>query len=361
MSSPDEHSGGLTAAEVAAFEATDDLIERAKILAGAQRRVLAKTRAETVERAWQRLVTGFEEAGEKRTAWERIVAGLRQRTKESQEDDRPVPYLKKASIATAVSGLALIDPWQRDMHLAGFDSWLLPELQRRQLSLRELEEVAARLPHDLPAVLAPQANALCPQLWRWLRDAQRRRLIRPASEIPELTSDTRWDLTEAGERLGASWSRPLTGEVVRAVAGSVGPLTAVGGLVVSLLTSIGIFAANTRETLLDLAAFALFIAALGFATFLIDDALIWWRKRRKGPRDPVYQDWGEPRARALEVLIFEEAVLQQALALNPDLPRIGMEPPSDWTRPRLQGHASQDSGADAGASERLIRKSEDSP
>jgi hypothetical protein len=194
MAGPDEGSGGCTADERAAFEATDDRRERARIVAGVQRRVLAERRADAVAAAWQRV----------------LEAQRQSANKALDQGEAPTPVLEQKVLYWLTSGVALADPWLRDGHLTALDHWLLPELQRRQLSLRELEEVVAWLPHDLSAMLAPQANVLCPQLWRWLRDAQRRRLIRPASDTDEPTADTRWDLTEAGEReLG--WTRPVTG------------------------------------------------------------------------------------------------------------------------------------------------------
>jgi hypothetical protein len=164
---------GSPPAEVAAFEATDDLRERVKIIAGAQRRVLTEMRTDQVANSWQRLVDRLESSGKKLSVWRRLVALARgQNKKPSSEDEfTTMSRFEQAALASVIDGSALMDPWRRDLHLQAFDSWLLPELELRQLSLRELEEVAARLPHNLPAVLAPQAAAVCPQLWRWLRDA----------------------------------------------------------------------------------------------------------------------------------------------------------------------------------------------
>jgi membrane protein implicated in regulation of membrane protease activity len=105
------------------------------------------------------------------------------------------------------------------------------------------------------------------------------------------------------------------------------------GLVLSLLAAIGLRDPDIRDTLLDLAALALVVSSIVFAFLLVEDLWVWWRWRRRTLRGPIYRPEGKTRAIRTRFFILDEAGLQQALATDPGLPRIGMEPPPDWRPP----------------------------
>jgi hypothetical protein len=309
MTGRDPSSHGYTASEAAAWEAAgDDPQKRMRITAQAVQRYLAERRTKNVSTAWQQLLAEY---------------------------DRPW----RPTMPALGSGRSLGD--YRDVNLFFFDMWLLPEIELQQLSLRELEDIAATLPHGLAAVLAPEVNVVCPLLWRWLRDAQRRRLIRPASAEGEPTADTRWDLTEAGETAIALF-RPLTGRMLKGAFSSTAAISAASisrvmdhsrellGLLLAAGGVVGLFNPGTRGLLLTIAAWGL--VGFGFMLLVLMTEDWWVREQRRKARyhGSVYVPAAKQRAKWTRGAIFYEAMLQQALDADPALSRIGMEPPPGY-------------------------------
>jgi hypothetical protein len=90
---------------------------------------------------------------------------------------------------------ALRDPTQRDQHLADLDFILLCRLEAPR-SLVDLEARASRFVGYEQLITHTRANAVCPIIWRWLRDAERRRYVRQATQ--PATAHTTWSRTWRG-------------------------------------------------------------------------------------------------------------------------------------------------------------------
>ena len=230
-------------------------------------------------------------------------------------------------IAQFAAWAADADPVRRDEHLVQLDDALLTALASRRLSFLDLIAWAA---HDLrlqPALVVdwPISHVL----WRWLMDAHRRRLIEPANgPEEEVTSRTRWDLTTLGAaeqrstmplplRIRPVW-RAHWPSLLAPATGAVAAIVAV--VVVTALKG----STPVRQSLIVAATAFLLVSVFRFA-------FGWFTKIRRRP--PGGQPWPGPGAwsasgQAARAL-WTELVLQRALASDPALPTLWMEPPPD--------------------------------
>jgi hypothetical protein len=213
--------------------------------------------------------------------------------------------------------LLFADPVERDSHLGLLDIDGLPLLRDRRLSLAELTEIARRR-EDL-MLLARTDLAPVPVLWRWLRDASRRRLIEPAEPTTPAAATSTWDLTDAGLaaiRRDESFIEWLTRTVRTHWAGSVALLGAVVGL---------FGAAAVRHSLAAVVPYLL--AAVGglvasvIVSELIDRVLA--RRREPEGRYSKFKRAGLPTP--VEYAVWSEVSLQLTAAHNPDFPRLWLD------------------------------------
>jgi hypothetical protein len=133
-------------------------------------------------------------------AWEKLVR------KHGRPDD-------PKRTAKHVRRLVTKDAFARDEHLAKLDPWLLVALHRRQLDVQQLMDVVVYYP-AIRAIAAPEAGLDTPVLWRWLRDAEQRGLVKPERDDASPSLATQWSLSDEGNSAAVRWKRLFTTRVL---------------------------------------------------------------------------------------------------------------------------------------------------